>query len=114
MKTAAGPTDSSTVVTADEKKPQFAAGTVPQRPSQGAVTSAINAVLPNARACLSEDDAVSRATITFASAGNVQSVTVRGGAAGKPAEQCIKGALSAAKVPPFAEATYQMPVNVRH
>ena len=115
MKTAAGPSDTNAPVqTADEKKPQFAAGTVPQRPSQGAVTSAISSVLPNARACLSADDAVSRATITFASDGSVQSVAVRGGAAGKPAEQCIKGALSAAKVPPFAESTYVMPVTVRH
>jgi hypothetical protein len=115
MKTAAGPSDSTNVQTADEKKPAFAPGTVPQRPSQGAVTGAIGAVLSNARACLGEDDAVSRATITFnGSDGKVASVTVRGGAAGKPAEACIKGALSAAKVPPFAEATYSAPVNVRH
>ena len=94
--------------------PQFAAGTVPQKPSQGAVTGAIGAVLPGARACLGPDDAVSRATITFASAGNVQSVSVSGGAAGKPAEGCIKAALSKAKVTPFAEATYTAPITIRH
>ncbi len=115
MKTAAGPSDSTNVRTADEKKPSFAPGTVPQRPSQGAVTGAIGAALPNARACLGPDDAVSRATITFNGAdGTVSSVVVRGGAAGKPAEQCIKGALLAAKVPPFAESTYSAPVTVRH
>ena len=93
---------------------QFAAGTVPQKPSQGAVTGAIGAVLPGARACLGPDDPVSRATITFASAGNVQSVNVTGGAAGKPAEGCIKAALSKAKVTPFAEATYMAPITIRH
>ena len=94
--------------------PQFAAGTVPQKPSQGAVTGAIGAVLPNARGCLGPDDPVSRASITFTSAGTVQSVNVTGGAAGKPAEACIKGALGKAKVAPFAEPTYTANITVRH
>jgi hypothetical protein len=94
--------------------PQFAAGTVPQKPSQGAVTGAVGAVLPGARACLGPDDPVSRASITFTSAGTVQSVNVTGGAAGKPAEGCIKAALTKAKVAPFAEATYTANVTVRH
>lgn len=94
--------------------PQFAAGSVPQKPSQGAVTGAIGAVLPNARACLGPDDPVSRASITFGSTGAVQSVSVSGGAAGKPAEGCIKAALSAAKVAPFAESSYSANVTVRH
>ena len=94
--------------------PQFAAGTVPQKPSQGAVTGAIGAVLPSARQCLGPDDPVSRASITFTSAGTVQNVSVTGGAAGKPAEACIKGALGKAKVAPFAEATYTANITVRH
>ncbi len=94
--------------------PQFAAGTVPQKPSQGAVTGAIGAVLPGARACLGPDDPVSRAVITFTSTGTVQSVSVSGGAAGKPAEGCIKAALGKAKVAPFAEATYTAPITIRH
>lgn len=94
--------------------PQFAAGTVPQKPSQGAVTGAIGAVLPGARACLGPDDPVSRAAITFTSTGTVQSVSVSGGAAGKPAEGCIKGALGKAKVAPFAEPTYTANITVRH
>ncbi|MDB5221009.1 MAG: alginate regulatory protein AlgP [Myxococcaceae bacterium] len=94
--------------------PQFAAGTVPQKPSQGAVTGAIGAVLPQARACLGPDDPVSRASITFTSAGAVQNVGVTGGAAGKPAEACIKAALGKAKVAPFAEATYTANITVRH
>lgn len=94
--------------------PQFAAGTVPQKPSQGAVTGAIGTVLPAARACLGPDDPISRATITFVSAGTVQSVNVSGGAAGKPAEACIKSALTRAKVAPFMEATYTAPITIRH
>lgn len=94
--------------------PQFAAGTVPQRPSQGAVTGALGAVLPGARNCLGPDDPVSRATITFASAGNVTGVNVSGGAAGKPAEACIKGALQKAKLAPFMESTYTANVTIRH
>lgn len=94
--------------------PQFAAGTVPQKPSQGAVTGAIGAVLPGARACLGPDDPVSRASITFTSVGTVQSVSVSGGAAGKPAAACIKSALGKAKVAPFAAATYTANITVRH
>lgn len=94
--------------------PQFAAGTVPQKPSQGAVTGAIGAVLSGARACLGPDDPVSRASITFTSAGTVQGVSVSGGAAGKPAEACIKAALGKAKVAPFAEPTYTANITVRH
>ncbi len=94
--------------------PQFAAGTVPQKPSQGAVTGAIGAVLPAARGCLGPDDPISRATVTFNSAGTVTSVNVSGGAAGKPAEACIKSALSRAKVAPFMESTYTAPITIRH
>lgn len=94
--------------------PQFAAGTVPQKPSQGAVTGALGAVLPGARSCLGPDDPISRASIVFASAGNVTSVSVSGGAAGKPAEACIKSALMKAKVAPFMEATYTANVTIRH
>ncbi|MBX3209758.1 MAG: hypothetical protein KF764_32285 [Labilithrix sp.] len=89
-------------------------GNVPQKPSQGAVTGALGAVLPGARACLGPDDPISRASVVFSSAGSVQSVNVSGGAAGKPAEACIKGALMKAKVQPFAEPTYTANITVRH
>jgi hypothetical protein len=112
MQQAAGPADA---VAVEEKPtgPQFAPGSVPQKPANGTVMGAIGAVLPNARACLGPDDPVSRATITFQSTGSVQSVSVSGGAAGKPAEACVKTALSKAKVPPFAEATFTTAVTVR-
>lgn len=93
--------------------PQFAAGTVPQKPSQGAVTSAIGTVLPSARGCLGPDDPISRAAVVFGSAGTVQSVRVSGGAAGKPAEACIQSALGKAKLAPFAEPTYTANITVR-
>lgn len=90
------------------------AGSVPQKPSQGAVTGAIGAVLRNARECLGPDDPVSHATVVFGSDGAVQSVNVSGAAAGKPAEACIKAALSKAKVGAFAEPTYSTRITVRH
>jgi hypothetical protein len=101
---AAGPSNGS----------QFAPGSVPTKPSQGAVTGALGAVMPAARQCLGPDDPISRAVVVFGSNGAVQSVSVSGGAAGKPAEACIKSALSHARVAPFAEATYSAPVTIRH
>ena len=114
MKGAVGANGQPVEATPAANAPQFAAGSVPQKPSQGAVTGALGAVLPSARACLGPDDAVSRASITFTSAGTVQSVGVSGGAAGKPAEACIKGALSKAKLAPFAESSYTANITVRH
>jgi hypothetical protein len=89
------------------------AGNVAQRPSQGQVAGAIGSVMPSAKACLGPDDPMSRATVTFQSDGTVKSVSVSGFAAGKPAEACIKSALSKATVAPFAEATYPVPVTIR-
>lgn len=88
-----------------------ASGNVPQKPSQGMVQGAINAVLPQARQCLGPDDPRSIASVVFQSDGTVKSVTISGG--NKGAEGCIKDALSKAKVQPFAEATFAFPVTVR-
>ncbi|MBX3234191.1 MAG: hypothetical protein KIT84_40260 [Labilithrix sp.] len=104
----------------EEVKPAAAAGgsasmgNVPQKPSQGAVTGAIGAVLPAARACLGPDDPISRASVVFNSDGSVYSVTVSGGAAGKPAEPCIKDSLKKAKLTPFAETSYTANITIRH
>ena len=51
--------------------------------------------------------------VTFKSDGTVQSVSVSGGAAGKPAEACIRSALSKARIPPFAQPTFTAPTTVR-
>jgi hypothetical protein len=110
---AADPTPAAAPIPVPASAPVAAAGSVPQHPSQGAVTSALSGALPAARACLGPDDDVSRVRVVFGSDGAVQSMTVTGFAAGKPQEACIKGALGKAHVPPFAEATYGANVNVR-
>jgi hypothetical protein len=51
--------------------------------------------------------------VTFQSDGSVQSVSVSGGAAGKPAETCIRAALMKARVPPFASPTFSAPATIR-
>ena len=114
MKAAAGGgTGLGTGGGATTQGPTFAAGSVPQRPSQGQVAGAIGSVMPAAKACLNGDEPMSRATVTFQSDGTVKSVNVTGFAAGKPQEACIKTALSKATVSPFAEATYPVPVTIR-
>lgn len=114
MRKAVGDREKAEQQAAAASGPQFAAGSVPQKPSQGAVTGAIGAVLPEARACLGPDDPVSRAAIVFGSEGGVQSVRVSGHAAGTPAEGCIKAALTKAKLTPFAESSYTANITVRH
>lgn len=112
MQTAAGPSD-STSSQAAPTGPKFAPGSVPQRPSQGALASAIGRVLPDARSCLGPDDGVSYANIVFESGGSVQTVTLSGFAANKPAGACITTALKKGSVGPFAEPTYSAKVTVR-
>jgi hypothetical protein len=93
--------------------PEPASGSVPLRPSLGAINGALGTVMPTARACLDEDAPVSRASVTFNSDGTVGNVSVSGWAAGKPAEQCIRAALGKARVPPFAQPTYTAPATIR-
>ncbi len=115
MQQAAGVTSSPTATAAttspDEALP--APGSVPLKPSQGAIQGSLGAALPSARACLGPDDPISHATITFKSDGSVQSVGVSGGAVGKPAEACIRTALSKARVAPFAQPTFTATATVR-
>lgn len=85
----------------------------PRRPPQGAVTAALGKVTGNAKRCIGPDDPISHATLVFASSGVVQSVSVTGNAAGKPAESCIKSALQTAKLPPFADPDYKATVTIR-
>jgi hypothetical protein len=88
-------------------------GSVPLRPSQGAINGALGTVLPAARACVDEDAPVSRASVTFNSDGSVGTVSVSGWAVGKPAEACIRAALTKARVPPFAQPTFTAPATIR-
>ena len=112
MQQAAGTPPSATTVTAPDA-PLASPGSVPLKPSQGAISGALGAALPGARACLGPDDPISRATVTFQSDGSVQSVSVSGGAAGKAAEGCIRAALVKARVQPFAQATYSASTTIR-
>jgi hypothetical protein len=111
MQQAAGTAITATA-TATEA-PAAAPTSVTLKPSQGAIQGALGAALPAARACLGPDDPISRASVTFQSDGTVQSVSVTGGAAGKPAEACIRSALMRAKVPPFATPTFTAPATIR-
>jgi hypothetical protein len=116
MQQAAGVTSSPTatvVATATDDDRLPAPGSVPLKPSQGAIQGSLGAALPSARGCLGPDDPISHATITFKSDGTVQSVGVSGGAAGKPAEACIRAALSKARVTPFAQPTFTATATVR-
>lgn len=83
------------------------------QPSAGAVRGALGPLVQTARECLGPDDPASKATVTFASSGAVESVSLSGGAEAKPAGECIRGALAKAKVPPFANPTYRATVTVR-
>jgi hypothetical protein len=98
---------------ASPEAPPETLASVPLRPSQGALQGALGAALPSARACLDPDDAISHATVTFGSDGSVVSVGVSGGAAGKPAEGCIRAALMKARVAPFARPTFTGTATVR-
>ena len=113
MQQAAGVTPSTTSVTTPDAPLAASPGSVPFKPSMGAINGALGAALPGARACLGPDDPISRATVTFQSDGSVQGVSVSGGAAGKPAEGCIRAALLKARVQPFAVPTFSAPTTIR-
>jgi len=113
MQQAAGAQSTLSATPTATEGPAAAPTNVVLKPSQGAINGALGAALPGARACLGPDDPISRATVTFQSDGTVQSVSVTGGAAGKPAEACIRSALMRAKVPPFAMPTFTAPTTIR-
>jgi hypothetical protein len=79
---------------------------VPEIPPQGAILGAIGAKRQAAKACVRGLNDPSRATLVFASSGSVQSVSVSGGAAGTPAEACLKKVFTKVSVDPFRRATY--------
>lgn len=81
---------------------------LPERPSASMVTSALLAVLPDARACLEDGDEAKPAVVVFESSGAVRSVQVSGGSA-----PCIQKALARARVAPFAQPSYRATVPVR-
>ncbi len=88
-------------------------GAIPVKPSTGAVQAALGAVMSGARHCVAGDEEASSAVVVFASDGHVQSVSVHGPAAGKPAATCIEGQLSRARVQPFAAQSFSVNATVR-
>jgi hypothetical protein len=82
----------------------------PLRPAPGIVVSALRAVLPSARACLSPESTGVSGEIVFKSDGSVARVTFAGDG---PEETCIRGALSRAHIDPFLDETFAAKVNVR-
>jgi hypothetical protein len=80
------------------------------RPSPGAVIGALNAVLPSARECLGPDDAIRVGTVTFRSDGSVAKVELNGK---RNSDECVRGAVSRARVEPFADDAFTTRVTVR-
>ncbi len=107
MRGAVGPREAS-AKTAEET--HGAPGARQVRPSPGAVVGAINAVLPEARACLGPDDPIRAGSIVFKSDGSVAQIALQGD---KPVDGCIRAALTKAKVAPFVDDTFTTRVTVR-
>ncbi len=81
------------------------------RPSPGAVVGALGSVLPNARACLGPDDPIRSGLVVFRSDGTVARVDLQG--AKRTTDDCVKTALSNAKVSPFLDESFATRVTVR-
>jgi hypothetical protein len=88
-------------------------GDLPNKPSTGAVQSALGSVMSGARHCVAGDDAPSSAVVVFGSDGRVQQVTVSGPAAGKSSATCIEAQLRRARVQPFAASNFSVNATVR-
>jgi hypothetical protein len=112
IKKAVGPTEPAPAAEKAEAKAAPPRGDIPELPAQGAISGALGSPRAAARNCLAGHEAPSRATIVFASAGNVQSVTVTGPAAGTPAEACIKTAMSKTVVGAFKHATFSVSTTI--
>lgn len=84
-----------------------AASNLPDTPSRSAVSSALGAVAPQARACGNGTDGTARATVTFTgSTGRVSNVSVSGVDA--TIGRCVERAARNAKVPPFKQSTFNV------
>jgi hypothetical protein len=111
IKRAAGPLEQAAPQTVITSAPTVR-GDIPEVPAQGAIQGALGSQRGAARSCLADFDAPSRATVVFASSGNVQNVSVSGPAAGTKAESCIRAALSKAAVGPFRRASYSISTTI--
>lgn len=80
------------------------------RPSAGALTSALRAVMPEARSCIANDPNPRNGLLVFKSDGTVARIDMYGT---KPEDDCIRSALTKAKVAPFHDELYSMRFTVR-
>jgi hypothetical protein len=86
---------------------------IPEQPSQGSVQAAIGTVMGGAKACVTGADDISRAQVTFSSAGAVTGVSVTGWAAAHGKSGCVQAALKGAKVGPFSKSSFTVGVPIR-
>jgi hypothetical protein len=113
IKKAAGPVEATSgPEKAEVTKAAPVRGDIPELPAQGAISGALGSPRTAARNCIAGQDGPSRATIVFASSGNVQSVSVTGPAAGTPAEACIKTAMSKTVVGAFKHPTFSVSTTI--
>jgi hypothetical protein len=82
------------------------------RPSQGALTAALDKVLPGARSCLAGETAAVPAEIVFGSDGSVLRVNLGPGVEPGPA-RCVRGALGRARVEPFSRPSWSLRSTIR-
>jgi hypothetical protein len=83
------------------------------RPSQGALTAALDKVLPGARSCLAGGgSAAVPAEIIFGSDGSVLRVNLGPEVAPGPA-RCVRGALGRARVEPFSRPSWSLRSTLR-
>ena len=113
MTQAAGGEGSSPATSSESAAPSNPDGIAPAYPSLGAINSALGRALQEAQSCVEGDVPISHAKVKFASTGAVEAVTVAGWAAGKPAEACIRDALTKPRVAPFLQPSYVVPVTIR-
>jgi hypothetical protein len=112
IKKAAGPMEANSGPEKAEAKAPPPRGDIPELPAQGAISGALGSPRAAARNCLTGQEAPSRATIVFASSGTVKSVNVTGPAAGTPAAECIKTAMSKTVVGPFKHETFSVSTTI--
>ncbi len=93
--------------------PPIPTGNLPEHPSLGTVQAALVPRMASAKACFAPDSPATRANVTFQSNGTVKSIGITGFAAGRPEESCVKGMLGKARVDPFSDPTYSIPITIR-
>lgn len=82
------------------------------RPSQGALTAALDKVLPGARSCLAGGTAAVPAEIIFGSDGSVLRVNLGPEVEPGPA-RCVRAALGRARVEPFSRTSWSLRSTLR-